>query len=98
MSNKDKKVLAGISGEIELNLDPVDSFFIPSSVVTLNEKGELGIKIIEDKKVKFLSINILSDTGKGYWISDNGLSEIDLIIRGQEFVLEDELVIPSYEN
>ena len=98
MPNENKKVLGGISGEIELNLDPVDSFFIPSSVVTLNEKGELGIKIIEDKKVKFLSINILSDTGKGYWISDNGLSEIDLIIRGQEFVLEDELVIPSYEN
>ena len=98
MSNKDKKVLAGISGEIKLNLDPVDSFFIPSSVVTLNNNGELGIKIIEDKKAKFLSINILSDTGKGYWISNNGLSKIDLITRGQEFVLEHELVIPSYEN
>ena len=98
ISNYNKEVLAGISGEIRINLDPVDSFFIPSSVVTLNNKGELGIKIIKNKRVEFLSIDILSDTGKGYWISNNNLFEIDLITRGQEFVLENELINPSYEN
>ena len=36
---------------------PTDAFFIPSSLVTLSNNGEIGIKIIMDQKVKFIPIS-----------------------------------------
>ena len=87
-----KKILSGLSGEIQINLLPTNAFFIPSSVVTLNQSGDLGIKIIENNKVKFFKIDIISDTGKGFWIKTNNVDELMLISRGQEFVVEGESV------
>ena len=92
IKNSKKKILSGLSGEIQINLLPTDAFFIPSSVVTLNQSGDLGIKIIENNKVKFFKIDIISDTGKGFWIKTNNVDELMLISRGQEFVVEGESV------
>ncbi len=92
VKNSKKKILSGLSGEIQVSLPPTNAFFIPASVVTLNPNGDLGIKIIEDNKVKFFKIDIISDTGKGFWIKNNNFDELILISRGQEFVIEGELV------
>ena len=100
LPNSNKEILVGIPAEIHIALKPVNSFFIPSSVITLNDSGELGIKIIDDdKKVKFVVIDILSDNGKGYWIKNkNKMSELYLIKRGQEYVLDGELVNQTFLN
>ncbi len=98
LSNKNNRILAGISGEIELSLNPVDSFFIPSSIVTLNKSGKLGVKVVENGRAKFFPINILSDTGSGFWISNNKKLELDVITRGQEYVLDGDLVNESYSE
>lgn len=94
--NSDKKILAGLSGEIQLNLDPEDAFFIPSSVITLNNKGEIGIKVVKKNKVIFKSISILSDTGDGYWITSNGELYLNLITRGQEYILDGDSINTDY--
>ena len=97
--NPRKTILSGISGEVIFYLNPVDAFLIPSSVITLNKSGDLGIKIIENKVVKFKKIQILSDTGEGYWVKNfTSAKKIDLITRGQEYVIDGELVNIEYLN
>jgi len=98
IKNDNLKILSGLTGEIQIKLKPQSSYFIPSSIVTLNEKGELGIKFIQNGTVKFKKVNILSDTGSGYWIkSFEDLEEIDIITLGQEYVLDGEEVNVVYQ-
>ena len=57
--------------------------------------GEIGIKIINDNIVKFIPIEILSDTGEGYWINSEFLDKrnmISVIIQGQDFTIDNEKV------
>ena len=95
IKNTNNYILSGLSSEIEILGPPEDAFFIPSSLITLNNNGEIGIKIIRNEKVKFIPITIISDTGKGYWISSEDLekdSEVTIIIQGQDFTLDGENV------
>ena len=61
--------MSGLSSEIEIKSEPIMALFIPSSLITLNNKGEIGIKIIENEIVRFIPVSILSDNGNGYWIN-----------------------------
>ncbi len=95
IKNSDYSILSGLSSEVEIMGPPTDAFFIPSSLVTLSNNGEIGIKIIMDQKVKFIPISIISDTGKGYWISSEDLmknDEVSIITQGQDFTLDGEKV------
>ena len=96
VNNDKSKILSGLSSEIEIKSPPEDAYFIPSSLIALNNLGEIGIKIIEKNKVKFLPIFILSDNGAGYWINmkNNDLekSKISIITQGQDFTVDGENV------
>ena len=96
VDNDKSKILSGLSSEIEIKSPPEDAYFIPSSLITLNNLGEIGIKIIEKNKVRFLPIIILSDNGAGYWINikNNDLekSKISIITQGQDFTVDGENV------
>lgn len=98
VKNSEKKILDGISGEIHINLKKQNAFFVPSSVITLNEIGQVGIKIVENKKVRFKKIEILSDTGEGYWIKNDNKDYVDLVILGQDYVLDGEIVNPTFSK
>ncbi len=95
VENKDYKILSGLTSEIQILGPSTEAYFIPSSLVTLNNLGKIGIKIIYDSKVKFIPIQIVSDTGKGYWINSKELNSnkfIDIIIQGQDFTVDGEKV------
>ena len=95
VQNKDYKILSGLTSEIQILGPSTEAFFIPSSLVTLNNAGKIGVKIIFDDKVKFIPIQIISDTGDGYWINLKELNKnefIDIIIQGQDFTVEGEQV------
>ena len=98
IDNKNKKILSGQTGEVEIKLNPEDSYFIPSSVITLDDDGNLGVKIVKGKKVEFVKINIISDTGNGYWVEKFGDENVILITRGQEYVLTGETVETKFDN
>ena len=84
----------GITSEIHLLADEVQAHFLPSSLLTLNEVGQLGIKGVNDsQKVIFFPIKILSERPNGIWI--DGLPErATLISVGQEFVRTGEQIQP----
>ena len=101
VDNTNSNILSGLSTEIEIDLDPENAYFIPSSLITLNNEGKIGLKIIFNNLVKFIPIKILSDTGKGFWveISDNfNNKEIVVITQGHEFTVEGEKVDFSFKN
>ncbi len=94
IKNTNNRIFSGLSTEIEIKLNPIPAFFIPSSLITLNQQGKLGIKSIENNVVKFFPIEILSDSGNGYWIDGRNFNtkQIQIISQGHEFTVEGEVV------
>ena len=96
INNKKKQIISGLSSEVRINLSKEDAYFIPSSLISLDDQGKIGIKVVQEKKVLFLTIDIISDTGNGYWVnsnSKNNLEDYMLITQGHEYVIEGENVV-----
>jgi multidrug efflux system membrane fusion protein len=65
--------------------------------MTLNDDGQLGVRIVEDGIVRFVPVRMLRDTANGVWLS--GLPEVaDVITVGQEFVTDGVEVQVTYEE
>ena len=94
IQNNNNMIFSGLSSEIEIQLEAISAFFIPSSLVTLNNEGKLGIKSVERNIVIFYPITILSDNGDGYWIKGDNLdfNKLPIITKGHEFTVEGETV------
>lgn len=96
--NPDNAIPAGMTAEIDLAAQPTDSVMLPRSVVTLGEKGALGIRAIDkDNKVVFYPIDLVDDTPKGLVLG--GIPEgTRVIVSGQDLVTEGEVVDPVKAN
>jgi len=93
LKNTNKKILSGITGEVLISLNPKESFFIPSSIISLDENGNIGIKILNNQnEVDFFKVSIISDTGSGYWIKSENKKNLTVITRGQDYVLKGDIV------
>ena len=96
INNKQKQIISGLSSDVRIELSKEDAYFIPSSLISLDDQGKIGIKVVQEKKVLFLTIDIISDTGNGYWVnsnSKNNLEDYMLITQGHEYVIEGEKVV-----
>ena len=101
IDNKKFKILSGLSSKIEIELQPQKAFFIASSLISLDDKGRIGIKIVENEKVIFLPINIISDVGDGYWVNiqdEQKRKEIYIISQGKEYTISGEVVDIKFED
>ena len=79
-------VAEGISAAMEIFFAPVAAHYIPASALTLNDKGNIGVKIVDAAgRAQFLATEILDETESGTWVS--GLPKmVDVITLGQAFV------------
>ena len=96
INNKQKQIISGLSSEVKINLSKEDAYFIPSSLISLDDQGKIGIKVVQEKKVLFLTIDIISDTGNGYWVNSNSKKNLEdymLITQGHEYVITGENVV-----
>ena len=101
IDNKNSEILSGLSSKIEIELQPQKAFFIASSLISLDDKGRIGIKIVENEKVIFLPINIISDVGDGYWVNiqdEQKRKEIYIISQGKEYTISGEVVDIKFED
>ena len=100
LSNKNNNLISGLSSEIQIGTENDSAFFIPSSLISLDNKGILGIKVIIDNKVSFLPIEVLSDVGNGYWIKlkKNITKDILIITQGSEYVIDGDLISFEFEE
>ena len=65
---------------------------ISPAILSLNEEGKLGIRVVNTKnEVEFRAIEIMEDTTEGLWIS--GLpTSARIITLGQEYVFQGQVV------
>ena len=95
IENRNGLIRDGITSEMIIKTSKIKAHKITPSVLMLNDKGILGIKIIRDLEiVKFLPITILEDSEDGIWVT--GIpNQIQLITQGQGFVEDDQKVLVS---
>jgi len=92
--NADGAVPAGMTAEISLSAQPTDAVMLPRSVVTLGDKGDLGIRAVDkDNKVVFFPIDLVDDSPGGLVLG--GIpADARVIVAGQELVKEGDVVKP----
>ena len=94
LPNKDTKVRDGVTAVANIVLPGSKSHLLPASVLTLNDAGEVGVKMVKGPNtVAFHPVKILEDTRDGVWVA--GLPDAaNLIIRGHEYVNHGQKIDP----
>ncbi len=90
--NAELKLRSGITAELVIPSEPVQAHQIASSLLSLDDDGRVGVRVLSDQhRVKFINVNLIGDGDRGVWVT--GLPERTLLITvGQEYVSPGELV------
>lgn len=98
VDNSDFAIRDGQTAEIAIASDGAMAHLLPQSALTLNDQGNLGLRLVDDaQRAKFHPIQLLRDTREGVWVS--GLpAQANVILVGQEYVTDGVTVRPSYEE
>ena len=93
--NPDMTIRDGQTAEILIETPATVAHLIPASAMTLNDDGQLGVRIIEDGKAGFAAVDLVRDTLDGVLLT--GLPDtVDVITVGQEYVTNGVLVRPTF--
>lgn len=88
-------VSAGVSASLKIPVETLETVFLTPSALSLGDRGELGVKIVDqDNAVQFVPIELLSTTIDGAWVSGVP-SGSRIITLGQAFVAIGEIVDPA---
>ena len=82
---------------VNISTSDLPVYQIPSPALALDIKGNVGIKIIDDRTVKFIPVEIVDEDEEGFWVYNKELSEhksINVITLGHVFV-QDNYEIPE---
>ncbi|WP_028033724.1 efflux RND transporter periplasmic adaptor subunit [Chelativorans sp. J32] len=90
--NPEGLIPAGMTAEISIKTDMVETVALPRSVVTLSNNGELGIRAVNEAgEVHFYPIDIIDDTPEALYLA--GIpQDMQVIVAGQDLVTEGEKV------
>ncbi|GAB2880653.1 efflux RND transporter periplasmic adaptor subunit [Microbulbifer echini] len=82
----------GLSGRLALPTGEVLAHYINSSLLTLDDRGTLGVRTLdENNQVHFINVTLVGDGEEGVWVS--GLPDpVTLITVGQEYVSQGDIV------
>lgn len=96
--NPEGKIAGGVTATIQLAIEERKGHLISPSMLTLADDGLIGVKTIDSQnRVRFMPVTILEEGPEGTWIG--GLpDEVDLVTIGQDFLAENEEVVPVYED
>lgn len=95
--NPDVTIRDGQTADILIQTEGTPAHLLPTSAMTLNDDGQLGVRIVEEGIVRFVPVRMIRDTANGVWLS--GLPEVaDVITVGQEFVTDGVEVQVTYEE
>ena len=92
ISNPDGQIKDGQSAKVMLLAKPEPAHLVPLSILRLDVKGNLGLRIVNEKDVvKFYKIEFLQDTAEGVWVTGLPLNS-RIITVGQDYVNNNEKV------
>ncbi|GAA0859667.1 efflux RND transporter periplasmic adaptor subunit [Aliiglaciecola litoralis] len=96
IANTDRTLVAGMSTELTIPIEKQWAIKITPAVMALDEAGNIGVKIVKDRIVKFVPIKIVKSDSDGVWLSGLG-REANVITRGQGFVRDGDEVEAIFE-
>ncbi len=97
LNNDEYRIRDGFTAEVTVVAGTNRAHFIPQSSFTLNDAGVLGVRVVENETVKFYAVDLVLDTPEGAWVA--GLpTNVDLIVVGQEFVVDGTVVQTTYQE
>jgi multidrug efflux system membrane fusion protein len=100
IKNTELQLRSGISGQLQLRLDPVKAHLIPASLILLDTEGHTIVRAINQKNlVTQHKVAVVGEADNGLWVS--GLpARVNLITVGQNYVTQGERVesFPSNIN
>ncbi|CAM4062962.1 efflux RND transporter periplasmic adaptor subunit [Vibrio neonatus] len=96
IANKAQRLPSGVSAEVELKLATKMAVKVTPAMLALNEKGELGVKTLQQDHIRFVGIQIVKAEKEGVWLSGLGDS-VDIVTKGQGFVRDGDPVIAIKE-
>ncbi len=91
VSNSEHQYVAGMSTELSIPLDEAWAIKMTPAVIALDEQGNIGVKTVEQRRVKFIPIDIVKSERDGVWLAGLGRSA-DVITLGQGFVRDGDEV------
>ncbi|MEL6619726.1 MAG: efflux RND transporter periplasmic adaptor subunit [Pseudomonadota bacterium] len=96
--NADLRLRDGQTAEIAISAAGAMAHLLPSSALTLNAEGQIGVRTVsDDDVVGFEPVRVLRDTAQGVWLT--GLPDVvNVILVGQEFVTAGVTVAPTYQE
>ncbi|TMV89487.1 efflux RND transporter periplasmic adaptor subunit [Thioclava sp. BHET1] len=85
--NADHAIREGQTVEMIIAADGTKAHFLPASAMTLDDSGQLGVRLDDDGIARFAPAEFLRDTPEGIWLS--GLPEdATVIVVGQDYVTD----------
>ncbi|AOS96952.1 Macrolide export protein MacA [Microbulbifer aggregans] len=98
VDNSNGSLRGGLSGQLALPTGEVNAHRINASLLTLDDRGDLGVRILdEENRVQFRNVSLVSDGDAGIWVT--GLPDpVTLITVGQEYVTVGEIVQVEMEE
>ncbi|MDX2203367.1 MAG: efflux RND transporter periplasmic adaptor subunit [Hyphomicrobiaceae bacterium] len=96
--NREQGTPSGISADVRLPLETRSAHLVSAAVLSLDDKGRLGIKAVDEADVvQFHPSEIVRSTDEGVWVAGAPAS-IRLITTGQGFVRAGERVRAGPED
>ena len=93
--NSELSIRDGMTTEMRILLEGKPAHELPQTALTLDNDGNLGVRLAVDERVKFMPVEVLRDEERGVWVA--GLpDQIEVIVVGQEFVTDGQLLDVSY--
>ncbi len=89
--NPDYKLRDGVTADIRVQSTPVPAVRVSPAILSLDDAGRIGVKLVENSRVRFVPVALIGDDKDGVWIA--GLpAEAVIITIGQEYVKDGDLV------
>jgi len=94
VSNENGSLRDGVTSNIIVPIRSVEAHRISPAILSLSDVGQVGIKVIDEENVvHFTPVEIIEDTGEGFWV--RGLPQsVRVIAVGHEYVIEGQTVNP----
>jgi multidrug efflux system membrane fusion protein len=91
VDNSVLRIPAGMSAEVDLSLAQTKAIKVTPAMLALDAEGNLGVKVVEQSKVRFVPIDLVKAEQDGVWLSGFG-DNADIIVVGQGFVRDGDTV------
>lgn len=93
LPNPDGAISSGMTAELRLTAATQPALTVPRSVLTLNEAGQIGLRVVQDGDIAaFLPVDLIDDTEAGFVVT--GVPQgTRVIVAGQDLVRNGDPVL-----